>query len=237
MRQEISSRHHTAVLPSVAPVGAWRASLLQLISLTALPRMALASLGFAPIGSLCIALFGIVPLYISARFLVLPAAALIVALGLRYRALGRLALLGFIAGVIATATYDLVRLSLVASGRWSDFIPTIGRLALMDQQASPVWGYLWRYIGNGGAMGLTFALLPWGGVRAGMLYATAICGCLFATLLLAPGAQQALFHLTLLTGAMALLGHLVYGAMLGWSLNRMAGRRPAAEGPRPSSTA
>jgi hypothetical protein len=184
----------------------------------------LALLGFVPIGSLCIALFGLVPLHITVRFVVFPAGVLIVALGLRYQALGRLALLGFIAGVAATTVYDLVRLAFVLSGVLSDFIPTIGRIALMDRDASPVWGYLWRYVGNGGAMGLTFALLPWRSVLTGIIYGTCICGCLFATLILAPNAQQVLFVLTPLTATMALLGHLVYGGVLSWVLGRFTSR-------------
>src|SRR5690349_18239608 len=166
MRHGITNHHRTTVLPVGAPFGAgheraWHTFARLIVSPALLPRIVLALLGFVPIGSLCIALFGLVPLYVTARFVVLPVAMLVIALGLRYRVLGRLALLGFIAGVAATATYDLVRLAFVVSGKWSDFIPAIGRLALMDQQASPVWGYLWRYAGNGGAMGLTFALLPW----------------------------------------------------------------------------
>ena len=194
------------------------------VSPAVLPRVLFALMGFVPIGSLCIALFGLVPLYLSARFVVLPICVLLIALGLRYRALGRAALLGFVAGVTATGVYDLVRLALVLSGRWSDFIPAIGQMALLDRAASPVWGYLWRYAGDGGAMGLTFALLPWRSIRSGMVYGAGICSCLFATLILAPGAQQALFALTPLTAAMALLGHLVYGGVLGWALCRLTAR-------------
>lgn len=233
MRHVITTQHRPPTLSTSAPFVAskqrvWQQYASMALAPTVLPRILLALLGFVPIGSLCIALFGLVPLYITARFVVLPVAAVVVALGLRHPLIGRLALLGFIAGVAATATYDLVRLAFVLSGRWSDFIPVIGRLALLDEHASPVWGYLWRYIGNGGAMGLTFALLPWRSVRAGLLYGACICGCLFATLILAPGAQQALFHLTLLTGTMALLGHLVYGSALGWLLVRFTQQRIAA---------
>jgi len=237
MRHVITNHQRTTTLSTSAPfvVGServWHKYASLLLAPTVLPRIVLALLGFVPIGSLCIALFGLVPLYITARFVVLPVAAVVIALGLRYPPIGRLALLGLIAGVAATATYDLVRLAFVLSGKWSDFIPVIGRLALLDEHASPVWGYLWRYIGNGGAMGLTFALLPWRSVRAGLLYGACICGCLFATLILAPGAQQALFHLTLLTATMALLGHLVYGSALGWLLGRLTQQRIGAAAQR-----
>jgi len=181
-------------------------------------RALFALLGFTPIGSLCLALFGAVPLPLSALFLVLPASGLAITLGIRNPRLGQLAAQGLIAGIVATAVYDLLRLSFVLTGTWGDFIPVIGRMVLQDASAAPVWGYLWRYLGNGGAMGITFALLPWRGMRAGMVYGTAICCCLFGTLILAPGAQTALFHLTPVTATTALIGHLLYGATLGWLL-------------------
>lgn len=186
------------------------------------PRIPLAALGFVPIGALCLALFGVVPLHLSARFVVLPAVAVTALLAWRSPPWGRLALLGFFAGVVATGAYDVTRLTLVWCGVWPDFIPPIGQLALADQHAHPVWGYLWRFIGNGGGMGLTFALLPWRGARWGMGYGALICVCLYATLLFAPGAQAKLFPLTWSTAAAGMIGHLDYGAVLGWLVGRWA---------------
>ncbi len=195
-----------------------------------LPRLLFLMMGFVPIGSLCIALFGLVPLHLSAQFVVLPAAGFAILLGARYPHLGRLALLGFLAGMIATAVYDIIRFASVWAFAWGDPIPSIGRMALMDPSAHPIWGYLWRYIGNGGAMGMAFAMLPWKSLRAGMTYGTFICCCLFATLLLAPGAQQALFPLTLVTTPTALIGHLVYGGVLGYLMYRWDLARVSTEG-------
>jgi hypothetical protein len=178
----------------------------------------LAALGFTPIGGLCLALFGILPLWFSTIFVVLPAGVLAITLGVRHPQLGKLAASGLVAGIIATAVYDAFRLSFVIIGIWSDFIPVIGQMILSDASAAPFWGYLWRYVGNGGAMGLTFALLPWRGLRAGMVYGTAICCCLLGTLILAPSAQTVLFYLTPVTATTALIGHLLYGATLGWLL-------------------
>lgn len=59
------------------------------------PRYVLAALGLAPIGALCIALFGLVPLHVSARWLVLPALGLAIALGLAYPRWGKPALVSF----------------------------------------------------------------------------------------------------------------------------------------------
>jgi hypothetical protein len=165
---------------------------------------------------MCIALFGWLPLHLGARWLVIPAAVATVLLALASPSWGRRAAAGYLAGVVATAAYDATRLALVWGGLWPDFIPPIGRMAWMDDNASPVWGYVWRFLGNGGGMGLTFAMLPWRGARAGMLYGTFICCCLWITLILAPGAQDVMFRLTPFTTAASLIGHLDYGGVLGW---------------------
>jgi hypothetical protein len=179
------------------------------------PRLVLTILGFVPIVSLCMALFELVSLHATLMLLVLPAMIIAGVVATRYPTLGLEALLGLIAGMAATGLYDLVRLGFILGGMWRDFIPLIGRMALDTPDASPLWGYLWRYIGNGGAMGMTFMMLRWRGARPGMLYGTAICCCLFGTLLLAPGAQELLFRLTPLSAMGALSGHFVYGAALG----------------------
>lgn len=178
-------------------------------------RVTFFCVGYAPMGALCIALLGLVPLHLSAPFLVFPALAVGIWLGLRQPDWGRLALAGFLAGMIATGIYDALRLSLVWLGIWGDFIPAIGRLALRDEEAHLIWGYLWRFLGNGGGMGLAFAMLPWRGARAGVIYGTLICTCLFATILLSPLAAERLFRLSPLTMAGALAGHWTYGAVLG----------------------
>jgi hypothetical protein len=179
------------------------------------PRLVLTLLGFVPIASLCMALFQFVSLHATLTLLILPSLLIAGLVASRYPTLGLEALLGLMAGMIATGLYDLVRLGFIVAGMWRDFIPLIGRMALDTPDASPLWGYLWRYIGNGGAMGMTFMMLHWRGAGTGMLYGTAICCCLFGTLLWAPDAQVLLFRLTPLSALGALSGHLVYGAVLG----------------------
>jgi len=74
-------------------------------------------------------------------------------------------------------------------------------------------------------MGMSFALLThrlsskllWN-AGVGMLYGLFVCSGLFATLLLSPQGQTVLFKLTPATAVMATVGHLVYGAMLGKTL-------------------
>lgn len=191
------------------------------------PRWLFAAIGFVPIGALCVSLFGWVPLHLSAKLLVLPSLVVAIALGLKFPHWGRLALLGFAAGVVATAVYDITRLLLVYVDVWPDFIPPIGQLAMLDANAHPFWGYLWRFIGNGGGMGLAFAMLPWRHLKGGVAYGTVICFCLFGTVLLAPHASRELFALSPATAAGALAGHWVYGAILGW-LAGSWGRAPEA---------
>jgi hypothetical protein len=181
----------------------------------AIADLAVAGGGFVPIACLCAAVFGIVPLSVTAAWVVAPLTVLVIGAALWDPELGMRALRGFVAGVVATAVYDLFRLGMVLSGAWADFIPAIGRMALDDPAASPVWGYLWRYAYDGGAMGMTFGLLRWRGLRAGMAFGAAVCACLFLTLLAAPGAQSAMFRLGPVTAASAMTGHLIFGATLG----------------------
>ena len=78
---------------------------------------------------------------------------------------------------------------------------------------------MWRYIGNGGGMGIAFALIInslyikseiiW----IGLLYAIMI----FSSLLLVPADEQSMmFKITPFTFAGSLIGHVIYGLVLGW---------------------
>ncbi len=182
-----------------------------------------AIIGFVPIGCLCAALFGILPLHLTVRWVVLPFTILTMLVALYYRDAGQRALYGLLAGMAATLIYDIARMVFVAAGLWGDFIPIIGQLALDDPSASPFWGYGYRYLYDGGAMGITFAMLPWWrSWRWGLAFGVSVCLCLFATLLLAPLAQDLLFVLSPATAITALVGHMIYGSVLGWLLGRLA---------------
>ncbi|HEV8424380.1 MAG TPA: hypothetical protein VGS14_04235 [Actinomycetes bacterium] len=199
------------------------------------PRVFYLALGFAAITSLGVALAGAVPLPYGLRYAVLPAMAVLVVLSFRHPAWGKRALLGLVAGMIATGVYDVLRLGLMYMGLWGDPIPSIGRLALADPNADPIWGYVWRFIGNGGGMGLAFAMLPWRGIRLGIAYGSAICLGLLALLYFWPVAQAHFFPLTASTATGAMAGHWLYGAVLGWLTARWLPpvgrrrRRPARE--------
>jgi hypothetical protein len=180
------------------------------------PRLLYLAFGFAAITSLGVALAGAVPLPYGFRYAVIPAFTIMLLLGLRYPAWGKRALIGLVAGMIATGIYDILRLGLMLAGLWGDPIPSIGQLALDDPNAEWYWGYVWRFVGNGGGMGLAFAMLPWRGVKLGIAYGSAICTGLVVLLYFWPVSQEHFFALTPATAAGGMAGHWVYGAVLGW---------------------
>jgi hypothetical protein len=212
------------------------------------PRLVFLVVGYAAITSLAAAYAEKVPLPITASLIVIPAAGIIFSMGMRYPDWGRRALTGWIAGIIATIVYDMLRLALVKVGIWGDPIPGIGRLVLADPHANFAWGYFWRFTGNGGGMGIAYTMLPWRGVRTGIAYGTLICTGLVALLFFFPVAQVHFFPLTPVTTVGAYAGHWVYGAVLGkitswWlppvELGRIHGRLTArlihpGHRPRPS---
>jgi hypothetical protein len=180
------------------------------------PRVIYLAFGFAAITSLGVALTGAVPLPYGFHYAVIPAYAVMTLVGLRYPAWGRRALLGLVAGMIATGVYDILRIGLMFAGLWGDPIPSIGQLALNDPNTPWYWGYVWRFIGNGGGMGVAFAMLPWRGVKLGIAYGSAICLGLVGLLYFWPVSQQHFFALTPQTAAGGMAGHWVYGAVLGY---------------------
>jgi hypothetical protein len=212
------------------------------------PRLVFLVVGYAAITSLAAAYAEKVPLPITASLIVIPAAGVIFSMGMRYPAWGRRALVGWISGIVATIIYDCLRLALVKVGIWGDPIPGIGRLVLSDPHANFAWGYLWRFLGNGGGMGIAYTMLPWRGWRTGVAYGTLICTGLVGLLYFFPVAQVHFFPLTPVTAIGGYAGHWVYGAVLGaltswWlppvELGRIHGRltarlRHPGHRPRPS---
>jgi len=195
------------------------------------------AIGFSPITALAIAIIGILPLSVSTLLIVLPATLLGIGLALRFPVYGKLALKGLLIGLIAVFLYDCMRVPFILTGVWGDFIPKINMLLFNTSQPNWVVGYIWRYMGDGGYMGMAFtvaycALKPRVDSRiAGVGFGLAIWVCLLGTLLLAPHGQEMLFKLTLTTLSLSLLGHLIYGISLGMLLSyvlreKMAGTEP-----------
>jgi hypothetical protein len=197
--------------------------------------VAYAGIGFAPIGALALTIGGLWSLAIGALVLVWPAIVLAVVLGLLSPRQGRYALEGMAAGLLAVLVYDLVRWTFVALRLWGDFIPNIG--GWLNGTGQPDWllGYSFRWLGDGGGMGIAFMvaartliLRPARGaaVALGIAYGLGIWLCLLITLIVSPEGQAHLFPITAVTLLLSWIGHVVYGAVLGAALSLTGMRLP-----------
>jgi len=162
-----------------------------------------------------------------------PAVVFAIILGVLSPRQGWYALEGLAAGLIAVLVYDLVRWTFVGFGWWGDFIPNIG--GWLNGTGRPDWllGYAFRWLGDGGGMGIAFMVAARSlvsrparraAVALGIAYGLAIWTCLLITLIVSPEGQTLLFPLTGVTLLLSWLGHVVYGAVLGTVLG-LAGTR------------
>jgi hypothetical protein len=181
-------------------------------------RLVLIPVGFLPVTLIAAAAFGVAGLQVLAVLLLIPALALVAVVLLWRPKWAALALKALGAGIVATALYDAYRGSFIALGLMQDPIPHIGVALHLD----PAWvfGYLWRYLGNGGGMAVAFFALGFRGVRTGILYGLFVCSGLMFVLVAAPYGQEMLFPLSATTVVMAVGGHIIYGAALGWIAKR-----------------
>ena len=216
--------HHTN------PVGATAGRRLRQLLVQAFPwltdreeapaRLVLIPVGFLPVTLVAGAAFGVAGLRDLAVYLFVPALALVAGVLVGRPRWSSMALRALAAGIVATALYDAYRGSFIALGLMQDPIPHIGVALHLD----PAWvfGYLWRYLGNGGGMAVAFFALGFRGVRTGILYGLFVCSGLLFVLVVAPYGQEMLFPLNATTVVMAVGGHIIYGAALGWIAARMA---------------
>jgi hypothetical protein len=190
-------------------------------------RLAIFAIGFSPIASLSLATFELIPLHISGPCIVLPAILSAFMLGSAFPQYRQTLLRGFLLGVVGVFIYDLTcRFPFIAVGVWADFIPKIGCYLLNHEHVHWSVGYLWRYIGNGGGMGLAFyAVYPLirervRPIATGVVYGLLVFACALATIYLSPDGRSYLFDPTLTTGLLGLLGHVVFGYTLGYGVKR-----------------
>ena len=185
--------------------------------------LALAVAGATPVTLIAASTFG-VGLRGSAVAVGLPALAVVVLAAARHRPTAALVRQAVVAGVVATFLYDLSRFAFLALGVVDrDPIPHIGVELGLDPPL--VFGYLWRYLGNGTGLALAFLALGLRGRAAGVAYGLAVCGGLLVTLVVSPHGQELLFPLGPGTVVMATTGHAIFGAVLGARSERTA---PAA---------
>ncbi len=191
---------------------------------------------------------GLIPMHVSAGLIVIPTALVLLVLGIFVpMPEDRLVLEGLRWGILATAVYDVFRLDTVAFlGWWGDFIPTMGTWLIDVDPSSRVLGgvagYVWRYAGDGGGLGVVFLvgaaatglrrLGPRITVAAAVLFAVGpTWGGLMATVLL-PRGQQLMFPLTPTTVTLSLIGHVIFGIVLGLGALRCRDLESHWAGPR-----
>jgi hypothetical protein len=137
----------------------------------------------------------------------------------------RVILAGFVWGLLACAGYDAFRLPTIYTAHlWGDFFGAVGGWAT-GTRSNYLVGYLWRYAGDGGGIGVAFFAMAasmragsWPRARLiGVAVAYAVCPVwagLIATDVMAPSGHR-LFPLTATTLSLSLIGHLIYGGILG----------------------
>lgn len=188
-------------------------------------RLMIFVIGFAPIASLSLSAFGLVPLHVSGPLIVVPAAIGALIIGSTVPRYASTLLRGFLLGVSAVFLYDVTcRFPFMFAGLWPDFIPKIGNYLLHRDNVHWSVGYLWRYIGNGGGMGLAFyaiypllsARIKARAINVGVFYGITIFACALVTIYCSPAGRIYLFDPTLLTAIFGFMGHVVFGYVLGY---------------------
>ncbi|BBZ64556.1 hypothetical protein [Mycolicibacterium monacense] len=135
---------------------------------------------------------------------------------------------GLVAGMVACIVYDAARLFAVhVLGLMEDFIPVMGSWVTgePDTTGSAAVGYVWRYIETAAAWGGVLrgrvraghrpVVEGQSGVRRGGVRRLPTWAGLIATVALAPRGEQMMFPLTPATVTITLVGHLIFGFVLG----------------------
>lgn len=180
-----------------------------------------------PVLAISAQVFGWVSLRTVAIWVLLPLLVAVAGfvLGRPHRS-DRVVLAGFLWGLLACAGYDAFRLpTSYGVHLWGDFFGSVGGWAT-GSESDYLVGYLWRYVGDGGGIAVAFFALAatlriscWPRRRVlSLAVGYAVCPVwagLVVTDLLAPTGQE-LFPLSATTLVVSLVGHLVYGLILGY---------------------
>ena len=184
--------------------------------------------GALPVLTIAFHTFGFLSIHDAARFLVVPSAIIAVVLCLMRVPETAVVVHGLVAGLVGVLAYDGARIPFVLAGIWPDFIPQLGAWILGDAEGTNlVIGYTWRWIGDGGGMAVVFALgcalLNWRRhlVVTGVLYGIFVWSGLMGTILLSANGSELLFPITPVNFVASLIGHLIYGSVLGWTYGRL----------------
>jgi hypothetical protein len=196
-------------------------------------------LAAVPLLAISAQVFGFLPMRLAAALVITPLVLVIALLSLfAPHGSDRITLWGFLWGVVACVVYDVFRLDTVyLLGLWGDFIPTMGSWVTGGAPGNwdgAVVGYLWRYIGDGGGIGIAFfisaAAIGLGRCSRRAVVSTAVVFAVFpvwagliATVALAPRGEEMMFPLTATTLTLSLIGHLIFGLVLGLGFWRSRG--------------
>ena len=200
-------------------------ALVQTSNLTKLSQQSLVLIftfgGFFPVTSIILHCLGILPLQQCLVFLVMPILISFITLGIKFPTIGKTVVLGFVAGIISVFLYDLSRVPYILAG-WSDFIPKIGGWITNTNEKNALLGYTWRYIGNGGGMGIAFFILMAQLknhkhiILKGLLFGLFIFSGLIAVLFFFEQTQALMFKITPVSFTGSITGHIIYGISLGF---------------------
>ncbi|MCT7657439.1 hypothetical protein [Mycobacterium deserti] len=151
---------------------------------------------------------------------------------------------GLIAGMVACIVYDGARLFAVhVLGLMGDFIPVMGSFVTgePDTAGSAAVGYVYRYIGDAGGLGVAFFVVAfavgidrWSNVQAVLAavgFALFPWAGLIATVALAPRGEAMMFSLNPATFTITLVGHLIFGLVLGLAFLKAPRGREHSEWP------
>lgn len=192
-----------------------------------------------PLLAISAQVFGVVSMNATGALVIIPLAAVLVVLCvIAPHPIDRIVGYGLGWGMFACLVYDVFRLDTVyLLGLWDDFIPKMGTWlhSGTDTQTGAIVGYLWRYFGDGGGIGIAFFLIA---LALGLQHRSRrtvllafVAGAVFpvwagliGTVALSPHGQHEMFPLTPTTITLSLIGHLIFGLVLGLGFLRVRGR-------------
>jgi hypothetical protein len=186
--------------------------------------------GALPVLSIALHAFGFIHMKDSAPFLVLPVVLMATALALKKVPETPAVIRGLLGGLVGVALYDAARIPFVIMGIWPDFIPQMGAWIYGGDGTNMALGYFWRWLGDGGGMGLVFGLgcglIHWNRhlVITGVAYGIFIWSGLLGTIYFSAYGATVLFPITPVNFVASLIGHLIYGSALGWTYAKLLRR-------------
>lgn len=200
-----------------------------------------------PILGISVDVFGLVPQNVTSVVVITLCAVLGALIAFAPHRIDMIVGRGLIAGMVACIVYDAARLFAVhVLGLMGDFIPVMGSFVTgePDTAGSAAVGYVWRYIGDGGGLGVAFFVVAFAlgidrwrntyAVLASVGFAVfPTWAGLMATVALAPRGEEMMFPLNIATVIITLVGHIIFGLVLGLAFLKAPRGRDRSEWPWP----